>query len=186
MQTTINYMKYMVNRLKLGLLIGALLSPFYIIQQCKAQTGARLSFSIAEIEGADIDFYKLPGYQVGIFKKIEVNDYVKAIADISFLDQYADFGQIDLSYQSVNVGFNFRAYPFKKGIFISTGFEGGFATKFKAERETVKISDKGRLGNSIGLGYSLDKIDIEARYLSTTNQQPFTRYFQLSLFYSLK
>ncbi|MCZ8353970.1 MAG: hypothetical protein O9340_04495 [Cyclobacteriaceae bacterium] len=180
-------MKYIVNRLKLGILIVVLLSPIYIFNQCKAQTGAKLSLSVGHIEGSDLDFVDLPGYQVGVFQKIKLNDYMQGIADVSFLDQYAKFdNDITLSYQSVNAGFAFRVFPFKEGIFISGGLEGGYATKLKVEGENIKMPDKGRLGNTVGLGYSLDKIDIEARYLSTTNLQPFTRYFQLSVLYTIK
>ncbi|MFN7611604.1 MAG: hypothetical protein ACK5QX_11835 [bacterium] len=166
--------------------MGNLVFPLYAITPCHAQVGARLSLSVGQIDDTDLDPQDMPGFQVGVFKKIALNDYVHAIADLNFLSQYADLGPVTINYQSVNTGFAFRLYPTKQGFFVAGGVEGGFATRLAVDGENAKLDDKGRLGTILGIGYSVGKIDIETRYISTINAQPFSRYLQLGVYYTIK
>jgi len=168
---------------------------FVAIILCIALSGttAQKSLSIkagtaySDIKNIDPDFGKSLGYYAGLLYQDKINEVLTVMGDLHFLNQRLTVEDQTLAVYSINFTMGVNLYIPNTGFHFIIGPEIGNDLGFRFEGEKIDSEKLFRFSYVGGLGYSFDRIGIQARYVGAIDhQQSFFDYnIQLGLTYKI-
>jgi len=147
----------------------------------------KLGTAYSDIKDVQPDFGKSLGYYAGLLYQDKVTDILTVMGDLHFLNQHITADDQTLAAYSINFTMGVNLYVPNTGFHFIIGPEIGNDLGFRLEGDKVDREKLFRLSYVGGIGYSFDRIGIQARYVGNIDHQqgPFDYNIQFGLMYRI-
>lgn len=166
------------------------LMTFYVTLSCAQDDGhyfVGAGLMTSHVQGSGLNIDKEAGFylQVGITER--TSSHFGQVMSLGFQNQVNNFREgLKAKIQNVTFNYSYHYYPFREGLHILAGFQGGYLTSFKVDGENQRHLPFISIAPMAGVGYSFEKFEASVRAARYMGGKPiFQSSFQFGMHYNL-